>query len=158
MHISLWISDSYEEKDYSLTTFSVEDNTLQIRNVYRQELPPTLGNLTVLGVQKTVSSVTLNGNAIHNFNYDAVQKVSSSLLMSITKAQISKIFGFGGSFMRNSFWVQCTFFCQSTIIWILNSSIRIWGYQIEKVIGIMFNSNLKLILFYWYFEISLVIQ
>ncbi|XP_045462356.1 lysosomal alpha-glucosidase-like [Harmonia axyridis] len=67
--------NTYEEKQYSLTTFSAEDNTLRIQNIYRQELPPNLGNVTILGVQTTVTSATLNGNSIKNFYYDAVHQV-----------------------------------------------------------------------------------
>ncbi|KAL3284606.1 hypothetical protein HHI36_018760 [Cryptolaemus montrouzieri] len=69
--------NSYEEKRYSLSTFTADKNVLRVANVYRQELPPNLGNVTVLGVQSTVSSVSVNGQDIQSFSYDPVQKVLS---------------------------------------------------------------------------------
>lgn len=72
----IFFSDSYEEKQYSLISFDLEKNTLRSLNQYLEsELPPNLGSVTVLGVQKPVKEVYINGKLAHSFKFDTVHKV-----------------------------------------------------------------------------------
>lgn len=72
--------NTYEEKRFSLSQFSASDNILKVKNLYRREIPPILSSITIMGVQKIVLGVFINGTPIKTFNYDAVNKV-----LTITK-------------------------------------------------------------------------
>lgn len=68
-------SDSYEEKRYSLISFELESNVLRSFIVFLgSEVPPNLGSVTVLGINKPVTEVTVNGLA-QAFKFDTVHKV-----------------------------------------------------------------------------------
>lgn len=68
------ILDTIEDKLYTLVQFNLQDGTLKSETVqWAGEAPPNLGTITVLGVQNTVSSVTVN-DASSTFTYDADNK------------------------------------------------------------------------------------
>lgn len=73
------ISDSYEEKKYSLITFELNGNALRSNTEFvGSEIPPNLTSVTVLGVAQKPKSVLMNGVAVKNVQFDKNTKVSSS--------------------------------------------------------------------------------
>ncbi|KAF7273588.1 lysosomal alpha-glucosidase-like [Rhynchophorus ferrugineus] len=79
--------NTIEEKLYSLVRFSLQNNTLRSETVnWLGETPPNLGTVTVLGVQKPVSSVVVNEISLP-FKYDTVHQylVVDGLNISLEK-------------------------------------------------------------------------
>ncbi|CAH0546035.1 unnamed protein product [Brassicogethes aeneus] len=79
--------NTYKEKRYSLLKFAMEDKVLRIQNDhYREEYPPNLGSITILGLEKPVSHVTINEKA-HHFQFDTVHHylIVDNLNMSFNK-------------------------------------------------------------------------
>lgn len=73
------ISDSYEEKKYSLITFELNGNALRSNTEFvGSEIPPNLTSVTVLGVAQKPKSVLMNGVAVKNVQFDKNTKVSRS--------------------------------------------------------------------------------
>lgn len=61
---------------YSLVKFAMENKVLRIENEHwNDEHPPNLGSVTVLGLEKPVAHVNINGIS-RNFQFDTVHKVS----------------------------------------------------------------------------------
>lgn len=80
-----FVSDSYEEKRYSLLSFELEHNVLRSFIVYwGSEVPPNLGSVTVLGIDKPVTEVTVNGLA-QAFKFDTVHKVTFTIFFVVLK-------------------------------------------------------------------------
>lgn len=70
--------DSVEERKYSLFQFTLKSGELHSEPVWLGSvIPPNLGLVTVLGVNKPVSEVTINQVA-QAFRYDTIHKVRSS--------------------------------------------------------------------------------
>ncbi|KAJ8925244.1 hypothetical protein NQ315_001431 [Exocentrus adspersus] len=64
----------YEEKRYSLVSFELDSNVLRSFIVYLgPDIPPNLGSVTVLGIQKPVTEVMVNDLA-QAFKFDTVHK------------------------------------------------------------------------------------
>ncbi|KAL1517514.1 hypothetical protein ABEB36_001270 [Hypothenemus hampei] len=66
--------NTIEEKQFSLINFALENSNLrsQIEN-WAEEYPPNLGSVTVMGIQKAVSEVTVN-NVSLPFTFDTIRK------------------------------------------------------------------------------------
>ncbi|KAJ8974175.1 hypothetical protein NQ317_004852 [Molorchus minor] len=66
--------NTYEEKRYSLIDFQMSPGVLRSNNIYlSSEIPPNLDCVTVLGIEKPVTEVTVNGLA-QAFRFDTVHK------------------------------------------------------------------------------------
>ncbi|XP_023025858.2 lysosomal alpha-glucosidase [Leptinotarsa decemlineata] len=64
--------NTYELGQYYLTSFEVADNVLRSLNLHESPLavPPNLASLFVLGIDKFVSKVTVNGSPHTHFTFD----------------------------------------------------------------------------------------
>lgn len=79
----LFVSDTVQEKRYSLISFQLENSTLRSDIVnWAEENPPNLGTITVLGVQKPVTQVIVNGVRLA-FKFDTLHKVSAFLQIPV---------------------------------------------------------------------------
>lgn len=92
-----FISDSYEEKRYSLFSFELENKVLRCFSLFLgAEGPPNLGGITVLGVNHSVTKVTVN-DLEQGFKYDTLNKVGDTLII-IYHSHSNIVFFPSGSF------------------------------------------------------------
>ncbi|CAG9821832.1 unnamed protein product [Phaedon cochleariae] len=87
--INFTISDSYEEKKYSLISFEMGNAVLRSEVLFASnEMPPNLGSIIILGIENSVTKVTVNGDAYKSFQYDTMNKflVIDELDMDLKKS------------------------------------------------------------------------